>query len=143
MNGKQAVAFARERKAFAAGDNQRIKNQQAVFEAIFKKATSSRTMIFSYNKILSSLKPYFEMSFSSKEIRQLAKMQLAKFPDWDVYKNTIVGGDGYLDTYTAGYAYVMTQDQESIENARSLIQAVMNGQALAKDDNGVAYIAGE
>ena len=40
MNGKQALAFARERKAFATGDNQRIKNQQAVFEAMFKKATS-------------------------------------------------------------------------------------------------------
>lgn len=141
MNGKQALAFARERKAFATGDNQRIKNQQAVFEAMFKKATSSRTMIFHYNKILTNLKPYFKMSFSSKEIRQLAKMQLARFPKWGIYKNTIIGGDGTLNTYTAGYAYVMTQDQESIENAKSLINAVMNGQALAKDDDGVAHIA--
>ncbi len=141
MNGKQALAFARERKAFPTGDNQRIKNQQAVFEAMFKKATSSRTMIFHYNKILTNLKKYFEMSFSSKEIRQLAKMQLARFPDWGIYRNTIVGGDGTLNTYTAGYAYVMTQDQASIENAKSLINAVMNGQALAKDDDGVAYIA--
>jgi LCP family protein required for cell wall assembly len=143
MNGKQALAFARERKAFATGDNQRIKNQQAVFEAMFKKATSSRTMVFNYNKILTNLKPYFEMSFSSREIRQLAKMQLARFPKWGIYKNTIVGGDGNLNTYTAGYAYVMTQDQASIDNAKSLINAVMNGQALAKDDDGVAYIAGE
>ena len=143
MNGKQALAFARERKAFPTGDNQRIKNQQAVFEAMFKKATSSRTMILHYNRILTSLKPYFEMSFSSKEIRKLAKMQLAKFPKWSIYKNTIVGGDDTLNTYTAGYAYVMTQDPDSINNAKSLINAVMNGQALAKDDDGVAYIPEE
>ena len=143
MNGKQALAFARERKAFATGDNQRIKNQQAVFEAMFKKATSSRTMVFNYNKILTNLKPYFEMSFSAKEIRQLAKMQLARFPDWGIYKNTITGGDGNLNTYTAGYAYVMTQDPDSINNAKALINAVLSGQAIAKDDDGVAYIPGE
>ena len=142
MNGKQALAFARERKAFLTGDNQRIKNQQAVFEAMFKKATSSRTMIFSYNKILNNLKDYFEMSFSSREIRSLARMQLARFPDWHIYKNTVIGGDGSLPTYSTGgaYAYVMTQDEESINNAKTLINAVMNGQALQTDDDGVVTV---
>jgi hypothetical protein len=32
---------------------------------MIKKATSSKTMLMSYNKILSNLKKYFEMSFSS------------------------------------------------------------------------------
>jgi LCP family protein required for cell wall assembly len=140
MNGEQALAFARERKAFPTGDRQRIINQQAVFEAMFKKATSSRTMLLSYNKILSNLKDYFEMSFSSRELRKLVKMQIAKDPDWQMYKNTIVGGDGTLDTYSAGYAYVMTQDEESISNARALIKAVMNGQPLEKDEDGVVHL---
>ena len=143
MNGKQALAFARERKAFITGDNQRIKNQQAVFEAMFKKATSSRTMIFSYNRILTSLKDYFEMSFSSREIRSLAKMQLARFPDWKIYKNTIVGGDGLLPTYSTGgdYAYVMTQDAESIENAKTLINTVLEGGTLMTDEDGKVKVA--
>jgi LCP family protein required for cell wall assembly len=143
MNGKQALAFARERKAFVTGDNQRIKNQQAVFEAMIKKATSSRTMLFSYAKILNSLKDYFEMSFSSKEIRSIARMQLAKNPDWKIFKNTITGGDGSLPTYTTGgaYCYVMTQDEESIENAKTLINAVMNGQALGKDEDDKVIVA--
>ena len=138
MNGKQALAFARERKAFDTGDNQRIKNQQAVFEALFKKATSSKTMILNYNKVLSQLKKYFEMSFSSKEIRALVKMQISKNPSWKMYKNTLVGGDGSLPTYTAGgaYSYVMTQDEESIEHAKTLINAVLNGVDLVKDDEG-------
>ena len=90
MNGKQALAFARERKAFDDGDNQRIKNQQAVFEALFKKATSSKTMLLNYNNVLSELKDYFEMSFSSREIRSLVKRQIAKNIKWNIYKNTLI-----------------------------------------------------
>jgi LCP family protein required for cell wall assembly len=143
MNGEQALAFARERKAFLTGDNQRIKNQQAVFEAMIKKATSSKTMLLSYNKILKNLKDYFEMSFSSKELRSLIKLQLSKNPEWKIYKNTVTGGDGSMPTYTTNglYCYVMTQDEESVNNARSLIAAVLNGDTLAKDEDGVVYNA--
>lgn len=142
MNGKQALAFARERKAFIDGDNQRIKNQQAVFEAIIKKATSSKTMVLSYNKILSNLRDYFQMSFSSAELRSLIKLQIGKNPDWKIYKNTIVGGNGSMPTYSTGnaYAYVMTQDEDSIENARTLIKAVLEGGILAKDDDNKVYV---
>lgn len=145
MNGKQALAFARERKAFLTGDNQRIKNQQAVFEALIRKATSSRTMILSYNKVLSGLRDYFEMSFSSREIRRLVKMQIARDPDWHIYKNTIVGGDDSLPTYSTGgaYAYVMTQDEESIGNAKALINAVLEGQPLQTDDEGNVTVSPE
>ena len=142
MNGKQALAFARERKAFPTGDHQRIKNQQLVFEALIKKATSSRTMILSYNKVLTSLRNYFEMSFSSREVRKLVKFQLAKDPDWKIFKNTIVGGDGSLPTYSTGgaYAYVMTQDPASIDNAKTLINAVLDGQDLQTDEDGVVTV---
>jgi LCP family protein required for cell wall assembly len=142
MNGKQALAFARERKAFPSGDNQRIKNQQAVLEAVFKKATSSRTMLLSYNKILSSLRDYFRMSFSSSELRSLMKLQLAKNPQWKIYKNTIIGGNGSMPTYSTGgaYAYVMTQDPVSIENAKTLINAVLQGQMLDKDDDDNVFV---
>ena len=145
MNGKQALAFARERKAFPTGDNQRIKNQQAVFEAMIKKATSSPAMLISYNKVIANLKDYFRMSFSSAEMRALIKYQVAKNPEWKIYKNSITGGDGMMGTYSTGSAaaYVMTQDQYSIENAKTLINAVMNGEKLAKDDDGKVYVATE
>ena len=138
MNGEQALAFARERKAFDDGDRQRIKNQQAVFEAMFKKATSSKTMILSYSTVLSELKDYFEMSFSSREIRSLVKHQIAKNLDWSIYKNTLTGGDDLQPLYGTGgeYAYVMSQDEESISHAKTLIDAVMKGEPLSKDDEG-------
>ncbi|NLY86970.1 MAG: LCP family protein [Clostridiales bacterium] len=138
MNGEEALAFARERKAFDEGDNQRVKNQQAVLEAILKKAMNSKTMVLSYNKVLSELKKYFEMSFSSREMRSLVKMQLARNPKWNITKNALVGGDGSMGTYTTGSAaaYVMTQDPDSIEMAKSYIEAVMNGQTLKTEKDG-------
>lgn len=142
FNGAEALAFARERKAFEYGDRQRIKNQQAVLEAVINKAMSSRTMVLSYNKILSDLKNYFEMSFSSRELRSLVKLQLAKNPKWNITKNSITGGDGSLGTYTTGGTaiYVMTQDPQSIETARSLISAVMNGNTLKTEEDGTITI---
>ena len=80
MNGKEALAFARERKSFIDGDIQRIKNQQAVFEAIIKKSANSKTLLLNYSKILSSLKKYFEMSFNSSEVKSLIKYQILKSP---------------------------------------------------------------
>ena len=144
MSGKKALAFARERKAFPDGDNQRIKNQQAVLEAVIDKATSSKTMALDYNKILSELRDYFQMSFSSGELRALIKLQLARNPEWKIYKNSVTGGDGSMQTYSTGsaYAYVMTQDEESINNAKTLIQAVMNGEMLEEDEDGNVVVVG-
>ena len=142
MNGKQALAFARERKAFTDGDRQRIKNQQAVFEAMFKKATSSKTMLLNYNRVLSELKDYVEMSFSSREVRSLVKMQISKNLKWSIYKNTLTGGDDLQPLYGTGgeYAYVMSQDEASVGHARELIKAVMAGEPLTKDSDGVPQL---
>ena len=144
MNGEQALAFARERKAFVDGDNQRIKNQQAVFEALIKKATGDKTMLLSYNKVLTEMRDYFRMSFSSGEIRRLIKHQLSHNPQWKIYKNTIIGGNDLMPTYTTGNAraYVMTQDEDSIENAKSLINAVLEGKTLSEDEDGNVIVEG-
>lgn len=145
VNGKGALYYARERKAFLEGDNQRIKNQQLIFSEMLKKATSSKTMLLSYNKILTSLDEYFEMSMSSREIRNLVKMQLARNIKWKMYKNAVVGGNGSMGTYTTGSqaCYVMTQDAASIANAQELIQATLQGKKLKKDDDANVIIAPE
>ena len=145
MNGKEALAFARERKSFIDGDIQRTKNQQAVFEAIIKKSTNSKTLLLNYSKILSSLKNYFKMSFNSSEIKSLIKYQIVKSPDWDIHKNTLIGGNATMPTYSTGSTpvYVMSQNQESIDNAKKLIQGVMNGDNLLKDKDGNLYLESE
>jgi flagellar basal body P-ring protein FlgI len=37
----------------------------------------------------------------------------------------------------------MTQDQTSIDNAKSLINGVLNGSMLDKDSDGNVYVVGE
>lgn len=145
MNGKEALAFARERKSFIDGDIQRIKNQQAVFEAIIKKSANSKTLLLNYSKILSSLKKYFEMSFNSSEVKSLIKYQILKSPDWKIYKNTLIGGDLTIPTYSTGSTpvYVMSQNQESIDNAKKLINGIMNGDTISKDDDGNLHLENE
>lgn len=127
MSGPQALAFARERKAFATGDHQRIKNQQAVMEALIKKATSGITMIFKYNHILRSLRDYVEMNASSREVRGLIKVQLFKGVKWDIEKYSLTGDDDSMPTYSTGdeATYVMRQDESSINDARAKIAAVI------------------
>lgn len=138
MNGAQALAFARDRKSFSEGDNQRIKNQQEVVEAVIKKATSSTAMLVKYNDILTSLKDYFRMSISSSELKDLIKMQISDNPKWEFYKNSLSGQGKLMSTYSTGSenVYVMLQDEESIQKAHGLIKAVMNGKRLTKDKDG-------
>ena len=137
MNGEQALAFARDRKSFEAGDNQRIKNQQAVVEAVIKKATSSREMLLKYSNIVSSLKDYIKMSISSAEIKELIRMQISENPDWKIYKYSLRGEGDMLQTYSSQeYLYVMTRDQKSVSKARELISGVLEGKELTKADDG-------
>ncbi len=128
LDGATALSFARERHAFKDGDNQRIKNQQLVFEAVLKKAMTSKTMLLKYNKLLKTLTWYFEMNLSSEEIRSLVKMQISNLNEstkWTVEKNTLSGFDSEQQTYSAGRAYVMEDDPESIEHAKNKIQDIL------------------
>lgn len=133
MNGEQALAFARERKAFADGDNQRVKNQQQVLEAMLKKTLSGRTLVLKYTKLLNSMSDYMEMNFSSREVRKLVRLQVAKNIDWNIDKQSLTGFDASMVTYSTGgeAAYVMEQDKDSISAARAYIEAVMNGEDLS------------
>ena len=60
MNGRMALAFARERYTYKSGDQHRTENQQAVLQAIIKKAVSIflpshiALMYLEFNSILSS-----------------------------------------------------------------------------------------
>lgn len=138
MNGEQALAFARDRKSFSSGDNQRIKNQQEVVEAVIKKATSSRAMLLKYSEIISVLKDYFKMSISSEEIKQLIRMQIAEKPDWEIIKISLSGEGDMMTTYTspAEELYVMTRDMKSVEEARMFIRGVLRGGIIVKSDSG-------
>lgn len=142
LNGDLALCFAREREAFDGGDNQRIRNQQIVMDAIIKKMTSSRTLLGRYNKILSALGEYIRTDMSENEIKSLVKKQLEDMPKWTVEKYDLTGTDALKGTYSSGTQelYVMEPDPESVKTAKANIQTVMYD---AYDDKAKKNIKGK
>lgn len=130
VNGEQALDFARTRKAFSNGDRQRGINQQAVIEALIRKA-SSKTIITKYNSLLNAIDGKYQTNMSMKKITSLIKMQLNDMPTWTVNSYSLTGSDANDYTYTYNQLlYVMKPDEESIEEAKSLIQSILNNDEL-------------
>lgn len=125
LSGKETLAFARERHAFADGDIQRVKNQQKVLTAVINKMTSSTTLITNYTEILDSISDNFNTNLDNKSMAKLVKKQLNDMKSWTIETQNLVGSDLYTYgtyTYPNLKLYVMEQDNESVENARNKIK---------------------
>ena len=126
MNGKEALSFSRERKAFTDGDRQRGKNQQKVLEAILNKAMSA-SIITKYSSLLSSLNGKFITNLDTKELTNFIKKQISDMPKWSYTTNSLDGTDGYDYTYSYKNSklYVMIPDEKSVANATKLINEAL------------------
>jgi hypothetical protein len=127
LNGKCALAFARERMAYLEGDRHRVKNQQDIIAAIMKKTLSSSTLINKYTDILESLGDSFQTNFPEKKIYELINIQLSKMPSWKLETNSVNGTDSENGTYTFGSQklYVMEPDMKTVEDAKVKINKIM------------------
>lgn len=83
FNGKQALAFSRERQNVPGGDNQRGKDQQAVITAMIKKMVSP-AILTGANGILNSVSGNVETNMSEAQIQELIKTQLSENPQWTI-----------------------------------------------------------
>lgn len=128
LDGAMALSFARERKAFSNGDFQRNRNQQLVLEGVIKKATTSSAILTGYTDILSTIKEYFATNMKSGDIQKLIKMQLSDMTGWDIEMQGLKGSGGSEPCYSAGggYASVVYLDENSVNEARDNIYAVMS-----------------
>lgn len=127
LNGAQALAFSRERHSFASGDNQRVKNQQAVIEAIIRKVLNTTTLLRSYTSILQSLEGSFQTNIDIVEIQSLVQEQLSDMSSWTIKNNALTGTGAYSSTYSLGsqQSYVMIPNNASVEDAKEQIDEVM------------------
>lgn len=137
MNGKKALAFARERYALASGDNERGKNQMRVIEAVINKISSGgATLLLNYADILNSLQGMFVTDMSSEDIAALVKMQLDDGGSWNIKKYAVTGKGGSDYTYSMPNtrAYVMYQNADLVSHASDLVDKVEAGQTLTDAD---------
>ena len=128
LNGDCALAFARERYAYATGDRHRGENQEQVIEKVLEKLTSSTTLITKYSDILTALDGTFETSFTSDDISGLVRYQLDSMPSWKVESQNLDGTTGmtYTYSYPSQPLSVMYEDAESIAAAKKKITEVLN-----------------
>lgn len=127
FNGKQALAFVRERKALAAGDNQRGKNQQALLTALIKKCVSP--MIVRYaNGMINSVAGNAETNLSERQIKSLIRMQISGMKGWKIESVAAEGDDSgkkYCYSYRGGPLYVTVPDEGSVEEIKNKMEKLM------------------
>lgn len=139
VDGKEALSFARERKVFSAGDRQRVKDQQALLEAMFRKCTST-SIITKYNSLLNSIEGSFVTNMPTDRLTALIKMQIAKKYKWTITSNSLDGenSSNYTYSYSSQKLYVMEPIEESVTYATELINSVLDGEKLDPTYDGNA-----
>ena len=128
LNGKCALAFARERHAYTSGDRHRGENQQQVIKQVFNKVSSSKTLISKYEKILDSLKGTFETDLSTDNITSLIQFQLNDMKGWTFETFNLDGNTGmdYTYSYPNQKLSVMYQNPTKIKEAQTKIKEALN-----------------
>ncbi len=130
LNGYEALLFARERYAFSGGDNTRGSNQMQVIEAVIDKVTHDSTdVLFNYGGVMDSLEGMFKTSLLNGDIAKLVKMQLGDMSEWNIQSFAVVGTGASRST-SGGNAYVMIPDDDSVNQAKAMINTVVSGGVL-------------
>lgn len=136
LNGKQALAFSRERYAYQEGDRHRVQNQQTVITAIMNKMLTSKTLISKYDSLLNTLEGSFQTNMNTNELTSLIKKQIDKMPKWEIINQSVNGKDSSNYTHSAPSqkAYVMEPDMETVQAASAKIKEVYKAKRAVSTD---------
>lgn len=133
LNGKEALAFARNRYSFSSGDRQRGKNQMAVIKGVIDKATGP-AIIMNYKTTLDGLAGSFDTNMPYEAITELIQNQVKNGTKWNVVSYSANGTGASRKPYSMNaYAYVMIPDQATVDHAKDLIHRVKNGEAITQE----------
>lgn len=122
LNGKEALSFARERKAFADGDRIRGQNQELILASLINKAMSA-SIITNYVDLLNALDDKFVTNITDEEITDFIKKQISEMPSWNINAISLDGSNAYDYTYSykSQKLYVMKPYEESVLNTKEQI----------------------
>ena len=132
MDGAKALAYARERYAYASGDRHRIKNQQQVLEGVLVKAMSDKSILLKYDQLLDSLSKMYITDILRDVISEYVKMQIEDMSKWTFISQSVDGKGAMEHTYTAPKSnrYVMIPNQDTVDAARLKIKGVLEGKIV-------------
>ena len=129
LNGEQALAYARNRHAFASGDLARGEHQMELLEAIIKKAMSP-AILAKYNSLLSAMEGKVSTNISSDEIIKFINKQLKKnTTGWSFASISAKGKIGTGVCYSTGKSRLSIIDlyDTSIEDIKIEIKNLYEG----------------
>lgn len=128
LDGKQALAFCRERYSLPGGDFQRGRNQQAVLSAIIQKAISP-AILTGAAEILESVAGNVDTNMSTAQIQKLVKSQLDDPQEWEIESVDAKGKGGREVCFSmpGRTLYVTYPDDDSVREIKEMIRNVMEG----------------
>ena len=135
FNGKETLAFCRERHNLPDGDNQRGKNQQAVITAMLKKCLSP-TMLLKANTIMEQVSKDVETNMTQEQINALIKYQLNSNATWTIQSVAAEGTNTKGTCYSSGDTelFIMEPIESSVQNIIELANIVEDGGVLPEGD---------
>lgn len=127
LSGIEALAFARERHAFAAGDIQRGQNQMNVIIAMINKL-SSKDVLYNYSNVLDGIAGTFQTDMASDDIYTLVKKQLVDNTKYTIDSYSVTGTGDSCTTYSTPKTkvWVMQPNMDEVEHAKGLINSVLS-----------------
>ena len=128
FNGKQALAYSRERYSYQEGDRHRVQNQQDVITAILNKVLSSKTLISKYDSLLNTLEDSFQTNLDMGDLTSLIKQQINNMPKWEFINQSVNGRDSsdYTYSYAGQKLYVMIPDMNTVSEASKKIKEIQD-----------------
>ena len=127
LNGRCALAFARERHGYSNGDQHRAENQQQVIKVLLDKIASTDTILYNYQDILNALGGTFDTNVSTENIQDLINFQINDMKGWNVSASNLTGSGGMTETYSYPHMKlsVVYPNEDSIVQAKAKIKEAL------------------
>lgn len=128
LDGKQALAFSRERYSFEDGDNQRGKDQEKVLTAILNKAMSP-AILSNASALIADVSDSVQTNMTQEEMAKFIKMQLNDGASWTIESQAASGNGDTQACYSSGDQplYVMWPDEAVVQSISAKMNEILNG----------------
>ena len=127
LDGKQALAFSRERYSFEDGDNQRGKDQEKVLTAILNKAMSP-AILSNASTLIADVSDSVQTNMTQEEMAKFIKMQLNDGASWTIESQAASGNGDTQACYSSGDQplYVMWPDEAVVQSISAKMNEILN-----------------
>lgn len=128
LDGKQALAFSRERYSFEDGDNQRGKDQEKVLTAILNKAMSP-AILSNASALIADVSDSVQTNMTQEEMAKFIKMQLNDGASWTIESQAASGNGDTQACYSSGDQplYVMWPDEAVVQSISAKMNEILSG----------------